>query len=1108
MINNNREKSPQEEFRQALIDQLKLEIIGPVNPSEVIDVSPRQRYSAGILFPSQIPNLEIDDDGSRDDDNESKEDTLVPDLGILDTELSSVTSSKSGREDITSGNDDTITMANTYMPSAIGLTFICDNYKEGLIVYPKAGVYKSGIKKEGERELSVWQRSELNLGKVKFSLEIPDHKDIEIREQVLYEELKIRAVIRRRRNGTRLTTVSLFNSKKLEGGGMPSPADCYYQAEFSILTEDRVPVFHPYQELNSTSDDLEEQGLRLMFRNRLSFGLGHGCAVDWNNEDSSKAWQVKTDSLPTLKIPPVEPRQIGGEELSMVILSGGADGVDIERVPGVLLKLVVDYEKWIELQVDQVSSLEAGFQDIAKSHIEKCREACERIRKGIAIITKSDVALQSFCLANKAMLMQQYHSNRKSRGLNDNWDIIPSDYSPAESWLGRWRNFQIAFILMNIPSLTPDNNGDFCEDRDLVDLIWFPTGGGKTEAYLGLAAYVIFLRRFMDPTDSGCSVLMRYTLRLLTAQQFQRAGALICACESIRQENPEILGLERITIGLWVGQSLTPNTRDEAVKILNDLASKPKETENKFQLLKCPWCGTRLDDTNKLGYRPLRLGQPRKVVRFICPESRCSYSTSKNTIPVLVTDEDIYDEPPTLVIGTVDKFAMLAWRKESGRIFGKGMPISPPNLIIQDELHLISGPLGTVVGLYEGVIDLLCSSKGIKPKIIGSTATIRRAKEQCSALYNRPVFQFPPAGLDISDSYFAVENPEASGRIYAGVFASAAPSFVTANIRTSASLLQGCYAVDLPDKANESVRDPYWTLVQYFNSLRELGRALTLLQADIPEHILTIRNRSKGSRRDYRWLNNIEELTSRKTAQEIPQILEDLEVTYNPDQNNKKKPIDALLATNMISVGVDVDRLGLMSIVGQPKTTSEYIQASSRVGRSKGAPGLVVTMYNPGKPRDRSHFEQFRTYHSSLYRYVEPTSVTPYSIPSLKRALHSLVIIIGRHIGQWRMPEDADFSNPSVFAAISELCDRCKAIDPGHLDVFTESLNALKSHWISEEFDDWGSFINQDPDSMPLMFPAGMPEPEEWKDVSWATPSSMRSVDKESEASVLNVYPD
>ena len=588
--------------------------------------------------------------------------------------------------------------------------------------------------------------------------------------------------------------------------------------------------------------------------------------------------------------------------------------------------------------------------------MDHCRVCLQRIRNGIGLLKSDARLLEAFMLANRAIRMQQLHGRRPKRPTNQPFEKLPTSYAPTKDSPGRWRTFQLAFILMNLSSITPMENGDDHPERSLVDLIWFPTGGGKTEAYLGLAATDIFLRRLTRPSNAGCTVLMRYTLRLLTAQQFQRASSMICACELIRRERPHDLGDEPITIGLWVGESLTPLYRQPALKALNNLAKPNSQEANEFQLLKCPWCGTALDEHDNLGY--VADGKPKTVI-FVCPEPECAFSTRKSKLPVVVIDEDVYDSPPTLIIGTVDKFAMLAWREQAGRIFGVGTADDhdPPDLIIQDELHLISGPLGSVVGLYETAIDLLSSWKGRKPKIVASTATIRRAWHQCKALYDRTTSQFPPQGLDISDSFFAKENPDSPGRVYVGVFATAAPSFVTAMVRTLGGLFQSCNSLKLPTGATEETRDPYWTILQYFSSLRELGHAATLVEADIPEYMWSIATRTNLPKELCRSLGSPVELTSRRTADEIPEILERLELRYpRKSKEPKDRPLDTLLATNMISVGVDVDRLGLMLIVGQPKTTSEYIQASSRVGRSTKAPGLIVTMYNPGKPRDRSHY--------------------------------------------------------------------------------------------------------------------------------------------------------
>lgn len=1101
-------ETPTEIFRKALLDQLRRELVGPDLPVgeviEILDESPKQRYSAGVLFPAREFNTENEDSDETPGDND--EDTLGPgfdaEKGITKKSI------RLGSENTDCEHDDTITMANSYMPSAMGISFFTDYVSGGLKVNTKAAIYETQKRKKEDKEFTEWVRKPLDLKIINISLDMPGGKEVNVVTFDLHENLKLRATVRARKDKSYLLTISIYNSKIFSGDGAVQTSDCFYQMGFRVETSSEVSVIRPYQEISTKSDDLEEESLNLLFRNRVSYGVGHGCAVKWGHCANERTTYIETDSLPFLKIPPVEPRQTGGDELSMSILSGGVDGENEHHVPDALENLISDYNAWIAGALDEIATLKPEHHIAANRHLSLCTQARNRMKEGIEILRNNELALHAFCLANKAMLMQQYHSRRKTRSLNGDWDDLPSNYEPADEKMGRWRTFQITFFLMNIGGVTLTDDGGYRPERDIVDLIWFPTGGGKTEAYLGLAAYTLFLRRLKEPSNSGCTVLMRYTLRLLTAQQFQRASALICACETIRQVREDTLGEDRITIGLWVGQSLTPNKRKDAIFNLNELARGRETAINKFQLLKCPWCGTRLDEKGHLGYRAM--GTAPKTVLFICQEKKCDFNNRNNPLPVQVIDDDIYDSPPSLLIGTVDKFAMLSWRGEATDLFGVKNKTTPPELIIQDELHLISGPLGTMVGLYEGVIDLLCRHNGTGPKIVGSTATIRRAPEQCKALYDRDTFQFPPPGLDISDSFFAIENQSAAGRIYVGVFPTASPSFVSALNRTSAALLQGCRTIELPEDVDESVRNPYWTMIQYFNSLRELGRALTLLQADIPEYMWAIVSRSQIPKERVRTLYNFDELTSRKSAQEIPEILEALNINYPPDSSGYTKPLDVLLATNMISVGVDVDRLGLMCVVGQPKTTSEYIQASSRVGRSKEAPGLVVTMYNPGKPRDRSHFEQFRTYHSSLYRYVEPTSVTPFSIPVLERSLHSVLVTIGRHLAGWTEPDQIDFNSGIAKDAISFLYDRCKNIDEEHLDVFKSHISKLITEWEQSDAEKWGGFGDPDPYALPpLMYPAGSSPLPDWVDQKppWATPSSMRTVDSECQADVLQNYP-
>jgi hypothetical protein len=326
-------------------------------------------------------------------------------------------------------------------------------------------------------------------------------------------------------------------------------------------------------------------------------------------------------------------------------------------------------------------------------------------------------------------------------------------------------------------------------------------------------------------------------------------------------------------------------------------------------------------------------------------------------------------------------------------------------------------------------------------------------------------------------------------------------------VRALSALFQGCLTIKLPAGAGEHVRDPYWTALQYFNSLRELGHAATLVEADIPEYMWAIASRDRIPKELCRRLGSPVELTSRLSADEIPQILERLSVNYPRASENDDRPLDTLLATNMISVGVDVDRLGLMVVVGQPKTTSEYIQASSRIGRSDKVPGLVVTMYNPGKPRDRSHYEHFRGYHAAFYKHVEPTSVTPFSLPVQDRALHALLVVVARQLGGLETPDQIDPQAKLFIDLIQRLKERCERTDEDHADVLQDNIRRLLKHWAAVRPSEWGRF-GKPPEQRPLMYPAGTEPPAEWDESAWATPTSMRNVDVECQAQVVTSYED
>ena len=555
---------------------------------------------------------------------------------------------------------------------------------------------------------------------------------------------------------------------------------------------------------------------------------------------------------------------------------------------------------------------------------------------------------------------------------------------------------------------------------------------------------------------------MRYTLRLLTIQQFQRALALTCACEIIRREAPDQWGDTPFTIGLWVGQSVTPNQYRDSKDALERLRSGGSVWERSpYQLLFCPWCGDDLLPRNYETDDELE----RTHIRCLATDCEFGASRSEHGLPALVVDAEIYQHPPSLLLATVDKFAQMAWNGRVRTLFGRvdrecprhgfigageqhsrshrgsasrpaaqvrgvDQPLAPPDLIIQDELHLISGPLGSLVGIYESVVDGLATrrhdSGSIRPKIVASTATVRRARSQLRALFDRDTDIFPPLGLDAGDSFFAVENREDSGRLYVGVFGPG-KSIKTTLVRTYSALLSRArfefdqaVAVD-PDDAEA---DAYMTLVGYFNSLRELGGTLRLLDDDVPARLRVLRNRGFGPNRIL--YEKDRELTSRRRSSEITDTLKALDRTFHKVEPGSY-PIDVLLASNMISVGVDIDRLGLMVVSAQPKTSAEYIQATSRVGRQH--PGLVIEVYNWVRPRDISHYERFVHYHDTFYRHVEATSVTPFSERARDRALPGVLASYIRQMAPGlAAPENAadrfDEDTPLVDAIIKELAAR------------------------------------------------------------------------------------
>lgn len=912
-----------------------------------------------------------------------------------------------------------------------------------------------------------------------------------------------------------------------------------YQARIVVEGAEGGPVFIGRDDALRRStplpgEDSEVRMLEMLYRNHVAFAVGHGTSAHATLApgDPSHAVRVETVALPTHEVPTTEApkaddpalpqdvrEELGRVELDMKALSTLADTV----LPDALEPLVRAYELWLDRQEARIANADArldAYQDEARVAIDRARDTAKRLRAGVAALADPDAA-EAFRFANHAMWRQRIHALAIARRApGQELDAVLAEVD-ADASNHSWRPFQLAFILLNLPSLTDPAHEDRAappEGEGLVDLLFFPTGGGKTEAYLGLTAYTLAIRRLQgtvggfDGRSGGVAVLMRYTLRLLTAQQVQRAAALICACEVARRERVKTdprWGDTPFRIGMWVGSSVTPNWFEDAKKQIEE-ARLPRGGAGRaspLQLLACPWCGTALTLASSVRSDVER----RRIIQF-CPDPHgaCAFSEAHaplEGLPVVTVDEEMYRLLPSVVIGTADKFAQLPWKGPLHLLFGKvsrrctrhgyrsddldrvgsfkeadkhnaaGVlpaakteivgPLRPPDLIIQDELHLISGPLGTMVGLYETAIDQLASweyqGKRVRPKVIASTATIRRAREQAHALFWRDLQVFPPPVLDATDSFFALQRPTAGpeavpGRRYLGVCGHGR-RLKEAEVRLFTTVMA---AAQVLYEKYGTAADPWMTCVGYFNALRELGGAKRLMDDEVASRLRSADQR--GFKR--RFLRVTRELTSRISSAEIPATLELLSVQHDPvasaEAAEKKLPyypVDVLLATNMISVGVDVPRLGLMVAVGQPKATAEYIQATSRVGRDARGPGLVVTLYNWARPRDLSHYEVFESYHDTFYRHVEALSVTPYSPRALDRGLAAVLVALVRHSGidwAWNPNGGARVVPPhhaQLHALVQEI--RKRALDvtgvPQRADEVVQALLSKLDRWTYEQ---------------------------------------------------------
>lgn len=1042
--------------RDLLVRRLREDLLGPAEDEEVLDERPTDRYVTGILSP-------IGDEVSASEDDS----------------LDAV-----GGDDEDGGDDSPAPLVGSFRPSTCGVSFAlsehsklpvafeirCARYQQ---IYIDGDTGEPSTRAEHKRRPNErWRRKSFG---ARLELILEPSESAQTLALAAHGIPGLDLYVRTARTATCvIVTAALINRLDRGSDRAETESNTFFQVVLSA--EPRAPVALAERPVRTAVADRDARVASLIYRHVQEYAVGHTCSASWAPAEAPTS--VSTEWVPTAVVRRMRPegdpafnrlRQGPHKPLEAEWLSQAGDA---ELVEG--LDLLIDcYEGWIAAEAGRVDrEIPSHLRAAARENLRDCQSAVGRMREAVALLRADARAREAWRLAAGAMHLQFQWTKRKAL---------------------YWHPFQLAFQLLALPSLADRRS----PDRAVMDLLWFPTGGGKTEAYLALTAFALFFRRLKYGVEAGAgtAVLMRYTLRLLTVQQFQRAAALVLACEAIRRGDERVVSVPRpalgsrpFSIGLWVGSGATPNTFEAARTALE---KGGKSTPR--QLARCPRCSSRLDYS---------ADGPQKAILVRCTDAACYFSRSSAPMPLWTVDQDIYREQPGLVIATIDKFAQIARSEKTGALFGIGTAQDPPDMVIQDELHLIAGPLGSLAGLYEVAIDRLCSrelegGEMVRPKIIGSTATIRRAEDQVRQLFDRGAFQFPPPVLDARNSGFGIEDSADPGRLYVGL-TTAGRSAKFALQATYASLLQGATDARIPQgPKGANPRDAYWTLTGYFNSLRELGGAVTLVMDDVLKSIRAYARRH-GERGSARKLAPPVELTSRVASSEIPGILETLE-------QGEETPgaTDVLLASNMISVGVDIARLGLMVVAAQPKTIAEYIQATSRVGRHY--PGMVVVVYNHPRVRDRSFYETFPTWHRALYRSVEATSVTPFASRARDKAMHAVIVALARHL----VPElrVSPALTPAVRAKVVPLVrfmtDRCARLDANEAAGAQRKAQAFLDEWARQTRDGLTYYWKEsDPEHhKSLLIGAELAATLEERDegyAAWPTPNSMREVEPSS----------
>jgi len=1007
------------EERDRLVKWIRKQLIGPASSDgQLRGISPLDRYPTGRLFPIVRSEEGIDPASTDEDDDD---------------------------ESVAPGDDKNVDVAvqstakrRRYIPpSSVGFSFFARGELVSFQVRCAAVRYKSAGDRDERGQFRGLVYERVVVGGDQEANTFTSTRRVDVLHVPEGDCLAGIDVLWRPFLDGWIITVSLFNKQELTEEGN-SKTFAQARVEKSLFEVDLRCFLEngevgTYPRVDNSLLNKEEQELELQYKHRHIYAVGHGAAVNWRVEQDCIK-EIYSEFVPAVEVPQVT-ADVGSDSpqvLGLAYLATDYNEAD-DRFDE-LDQFVAGYETWVAGQTTQTEEFEPGERDAGGRITKRMRVTVSRMQCGTKLLRNDSSAAQAFRLANEAMLDQMRQ-----------FDLVRGKGRDVKDY--KWRPFQLAFLLTVIESAVKEDD----EFRDTLDLIWFPTGGGKTEAYLGLIAFLIVWRRLKHPVSGGgTTALMRYTLRLLTAQQYLRATRMICALEKIRWRT-KALGDEPITVGMWVGSATSPNTFLKAQECVEQASMGKSAALRSLVLDSCPWCGTHFKAPGSYIANPAEF-------RFCCTNRDCDFGRrGQGVIPCNVVDEALYKEPPTLLIATIDKFARLAWEERVGSFFG-GTVARPPELVIQDELHLIAGALGSVAGLYEAALDTILIQKGVYPKYIASTATIRMAEQQVRRLYGRNLAVFPPPGLSCDDSYFARTVPlnARPGRMYVGYLASMLDRQHCMAPLAAALLIAPEAVFDAAQINRDDLLEAWWTQVVYHGSLKGVGNSHNAFNIDVREAFRRMvheadeahkkTEESELAKRSIdRSSTRIAQLTSISSAEENARTFARLEI-----KRDEPKCLDAVLATNMVSVGLDVSRLALMVINGQPLTTAEYIQASSRVGRSD-VPGLVFANYYRDQARSLSHYENFRPYHDSFYRFVEPTSVTPFTYQARTRALHAALVIAVRHSCKNLLGNNqaAKFtlSDDGVQKVIETLKRRCAQADPNRTKEIEVHIDRLVDQW-------------------------------------------------------------